>query len=217
MPPVTAGVGAGGSVRAAVGPAYRPPMPAVEPTFPPPTARLVFRSWQEDDLDAALSLWGDPAVTAFFSAGGAWSREQVLARLQAEIDTERRCGVQYWPVFLRDGGDLVGCCGLRPRDSAHGVWELGVHLRPVFWGQGLAGEAARAVIGFAFGQFGAAALFAGHHPGNDASRRLMARLGFRHTHDEPYAPTGAQHPSYLLPAADWPRVGSADATEGGVT
>jgi hypothetical protein len=42
------------------------------------------------------------------------------------------------------------------------------------------------------------ALFAGHNPANQASRELLARLGFRYTHDELYPPTGLMHPSYRL-------------------
>jgi len=42
-------------------------------------------------------------------------------------------------------------------------------------------------------------LFAGHHPENHASRRILSKLGFRLTHEEFYPPTGLLHPSYLLP------------------
>jgi hypothetical protein len=35
-------------------------------------------------------------------------------------------------------------------------------------------------------------------PGNVASRRLLERLGFVYTHEEFYAPTGLEHPSYLF-------------------
>jgi RimJ/RimL family protein N-acetyltransferase len=162
----------------------------------------VFGIWREEDAGLAMGLWGDPAVTALLGAGRAWTREEVLNRLQAEIARRHEFGVQYWPVFLRAGGEHVGCCGLRPRDPDHGVWELGVHLRDEFWGQGLATEAARAVIDFAFEDLGAAALFAGHHPDNAASRRLLQRLGFRYTHHEFYPPTASEHPSYLLTAEE---------------
>lgn len=92
----------------------------------------------------------------------------------------------------------LGCCGLRPYRLEDGIYELGFHLRPEHWGQGYATEAARAVIDHAFDTLHARALFAGHHPGNVASRRLLEKLGFRYTHDEFYAPTGLEHPSYLL-------------------
>lgn len=103
--------------------------------------------------------------------------------------------MQYWPVFLLTSGELVGCCGLRPHDDA---FELGVHLRPAFWGQGYAAEAAGAVIRYAFEVIGADRIFAGHHPQNEASRKLLSRLGFVSIGDEFYAPTGLHHPSYEL-------------------
>lgn len=58
--------------------------------------------------------------------------------------------------------------------------------------------AAQSVILYAFNVLEATALFAGHHPQNTASARMLEKLGFRYTHDELYAPTGLYHPSYLL-------------------
>lgn len=170
---------------------------------PPPTARLTFRRWTAEDADLASALWGDPAVTAFVAAEPL-TPDAIATRLAAEMALDREHGVQYWPIFLRDGGAFVGCCGLRPYRPAQGVLELGVHLRSRYWGHGYAAEAARAVIAHAFADLGATALFAGHHPDNARSRMLLERLGFRYTHDEPYPPTGRQHPSYLLRPADRP-------------
>lgn len=76
-----------------------------------------------------------------------------------------------------------------------------MHLRPAWWRQGLAVEAARAVIAHAFTTVRLRGLFAGHHPGNAASRRMPEKLGFRYTHAEFYSPTGLQHPSYRLARA----------------
>jgi ribosomal-protein-alanine N-acetyltransferase len=172
-------------------------------SLPPDTSRLRFGTWGEGDLELAWGLWGDPLVTLRLGTGAAWTREQVRARLEAEVDRGRDHGVQYWPIFLKTDGRHVGCCGLRPRDPEGGIWEFGVHLRSRFWGQGLATEAARAVLTYAFEERGASALFAGHHPENAASRNLLAELGFRYTHHELYPPTGVEHPSYLLTAAEF--------------
>ena len=160
--------------------------------------RLGFRHWEPEDLPLAQALWGDPEVARFIHAKGAFAREEVLARLARELDTQHRCGIQYWPIFLLTSQAFVGCCGLRPYEPRPGTLELGVHLWPGFWHQGLAQEAARRVIDHAFGTLQAVALFAGHNPGNHASRGLLMRLGFAYTHDEFYPPTGLQHPSYLL-------------------
>ncbi|HBE76468.1 MAG TPA: GNAT family N-acetyltransferase, partial [Firmicutes bacterium] len=74
---------------------------------------------------------------------------------------------------------------------------------PCFWGHGYAKEAARAVISFAFDTLEISSLFAGHHPGNDASHRLLIQLGFCYVGDEYYPPTGLNHPSYILIASDF--------------
>ncbi len=165
--------------------------------------RLGFRSWSEDDLALALDLWGDPAVTRLIDARGQLSRGQVRERLEREMDTERAHGVEYWPIFLHSWDDHVGCCGLRPKDESRGVFEIGFQIARRHWGRGYASEAAAAVMGHAFGSLQVAGLFAGHHPENEVSARVLAKLGFRYTHDEFYAPTGLEHPSYLLTAEEY--------------
>ena len=167
------------------------------------TERLGFRPWSESDLGLALELWGDPAVTRLI--GGPFSPEQIRDRLAREMATQKTHGVQYWPIFLLVSDAHLGCCGLRPYRLEDGIYEIGIHLRAACWGQGYALEAARAVIAFAFENLGARALFAGHHPANGASRRLLATLGFPYTHDELYPPTGLNHPSYLLTAEAFTR------------
>ena len=166
------------------------------------TARLGFRCWAADDLPLALALWGDPEVTRLI--GGPFSSEQVKERLCEEIAAMLAHRVQYWPIFLLSGGAHVGCCGLRPYGPDDRIYELGFHLRPAYWGRGLAVEAGRAVCGFAFGVRRARSLFAGHHPENAASRAVLEKLGFRFTHTEIYAPTGLQHPSYRLVPSSGP-------------
>ncbi len=117
-----------------------------------------------------------------------------------EIANGQRCNVQYWPLFLRETGDHVGCCGLRPYDEANGTWELGCHLRRAYWSQSLGREAAQSVIDHAFRALGVRALHAGHHPANEASRRFLQHLGFGYTHDEFYPPTQLLEPCYRLTA-----------------
>ena len=161
--------------------------------------RLGFRTWRPDDIGLAVALWGDPAVTRFISTSPL-SRASIEERLAREIAGQTEHGVQYWPIFLLDGGEHVGCCGLRTYRPS--VLELGVHIRSGFWRRGFAREAALAVIAHGFDRLGASALFAGHNPNNTASRDLLRALGFVYTHDEHYAPTGLMHPSYLMAAAD---------------
>jgi RimJ/RimL family protein N-acetyltransferase len=161
--------------------------------------RIGFRVRSDADFDLALGLWGDYGVTHL--VGGPFSEEQIRARLGCEIATFRAHGMQYWPTFLLASGEHVGCCGIRPYRIEDRVYELGIHVRTAQWGQGYGQETARTVIGHAFDGIGASAVFAGQHPANAASRRPLLRLGFEYTHNEYYAPTRLNHPSYFLPSS----------------
>jgi [ribosomal protein S5]-alanine N-acetyltransferase len=163
------------------------------------TARLGFRCWSREDLALAAGLWSDPDVRRF--TGGPLPPEDVEEQLRTEIASMTAHGLQYWPMFLLADAAHVGCAGLRPCRPEDRVYELGFALRAAYWGRGLATEAGEAVVAFAFDNRGAAALFAGHHPANATSRRVLQKLGFHYTHEELYPPTGLMHPSYLLTRA----------------
>lgn len=188
------------------------------------TDRIGFSKWQPSDTGLAALLWGDPEVTRYICASGKFDGDDIRNRLETELRNETLYGVQYWPVFDPETEELIGCCGLRPReteepdgcsrlrpreteepDGRPGIrplktaeYEIGFHLRPKFWGRGYAKEAAEAVIGYAFSVLGAEKLFAGHNPNNTASKKVLASLGFSYTGDEFYAPTSLFHPSYEL-------------------
>src|SRR5262245_2209332 len=104
--------------------------------YPIQTARLRFRTGSVNDMPLAMGLWGDEQVTA--SIGGPFNEEKVRQRLEAEIALQSEHGVQYWPIFLKENGSHVGCCGLRPYKIAEGIFEIGFHLRPEHWKKGLA-------------------------------------------------------------------------------
>ena len=162
--------------------------------------RLGFRCWSREDLPLARALWGDIEVTRFF--GGPFSEEEIARRLGKEILRLETHGFQYWPIHLLADDEHVGCCGLRPYRLEDGIPELGFHLRPKYWGLGLAPEAARAVIDFAFGTMGVKGLSAGHHPQNLASKKVIEKLGFRYSGDEYFETLGMDIPYYLLMRSD---------------
>ena len=78
------------------------------------------------------------------------------------------------------------------------IFTLGFHLLPEHWGRGYAPEAARAVISYARSVLKAKTLYAGHHPQNDKSRRVLESLGFEYWREELFEPTGLMHRGYLL-------------------
>jgi ribosomal-protein-alanine N-acetyltransferase len=167
------------------------------------TSRLGFRKWREDDRGLAIELWGDHEVTKFFDSRDHLSEKEVYERLANEIRSQKKHAVQYWPIFLLETDEHVGCCGLRPYDLSQNIYEIGFHIRSNKWRRGYAREAAIAVIEYAFDTLKVQGLFAGHNPQNDGSRHILKQLGFRYTHDEYYPPTGLYHPGYTLKAKEY--------------
>ena len=163
------------------------------------TVRLQLRPWRWDDLDDAIALWTDARVMKLLSKTGAMTREQIEARLAHEIATQESFGYQYWHASTRSDGRFIGCCGLKNTDvDGDRVLEMGFHLAHDAWGRGFATEAARGAVGHAFTSLRAPALYAGHHPENEGSRRVLTKLGFVLVGKRLFPPTGLDHPWYVL-------------------
>jgi RimJ/RimL family protein N-acetyltransferase len=82
-------------------------------------------------------------------------------------------------VVRRDGGTLVGTFSLFSYEEASRRAEIGYALAAAARGHGYAQEAGRAVVAFAFDVLGLNRLEADIDPRNEASPRVLERLGFR--------------------------------------
>ena len=180
----------------------------------PSSPRLTFGTWQPENTPLAVHLWGRCPCHLLYCGPtlhpGAGGRARKAsgdgwARRCLECNTARCFIVRtehWWAAAAFD----------RVRWSPASL-ELGFLLRPEFWGQGLAtgGRPRRCDTCLRQRPRRSGAIFAGHHPKNSASQRVLQKLGFKRTHAEHYPPTGLQHPCYLLhketflPAGDVPR------------
>jgi len=162
------------------------------------TKRIGFSKWSDIDLNLAAQLWGDEEVTRFICATGKFTNQDIMHRLETEICNEKQFHIQYWPIFELASEEFIGCCGIRPFKSEAHSYEIGFHLRKKYWGIGYASEATKAVIDYSFIILKAGKLYAGHHPQNDASKKLLTKLCFKYIGENYYEPTGLYHPSYEL-------------------
>ena len=146
------------------------------------TDRLILRPWEESDAEALYEYARDERVGPV--AG--WpvhtsvenSREIIRTVLSAP-DTFAVC---------RKGDPLpIGCVSLSTGDRSNLVLpecegEIGYWIGVPFWGQGLIPEAVRAVIRLAFLDRDLATLWCGYFDGNEQSRRVQEKCGFRYHH-----------------------------------
>jgi RimJ/RimL family protein N-acetyltransferase len=82
-------------------------------------------------------------------------------------------------VELRETGALVGGLSLRCVSAEHRQGELGFVMHPAYHGRGYATEAARPLLGLAFGTFGFHRLAGRLEARNAGSARVLEKLGMR--------------------------------------
>ena len=74
---------------------------------------------------------------------------------------------------------LVGCGGFRGNPTTQGVVEVGCEIAPAYRGQGLATEAVRALVRYAFTRPCVTAVEAHSLAGRNAQARVLEKAGFR--------------------------------------
>lgn len=150
------------------------------------TARLLLRPFAATDRDALARLYADDVVMRYMLQGRGLAPTAAQERAKSNIhnfnDHWSRRGHGVWAVADRASGRLLGQCGLRWIPEAEATELLYLFAKTV-WGRGLATEAGRAAVGFAFRQTSLAALIAVTDPQNTASRRVLGKLGFHDAGD----------------------------------
>lgn len=144
--------------------------------------RLELRVPQRGDLAWQIEHLNTAAVMR--DLGGVRAPDAVAAGFEANAAALLRGEPGFWTVVRRNDQVLVGKCGLSiietqaAPDPLLGGIQIGWSLAETFWGQGLASEAARLVIGHVFSGQGLDVLWSQTSDSNQPSTRMMARLGF---------------------------------------
>ena len=136
-------------------------------TAPITTQRLVLRPFRAEDGDRVVELLNNFAVTR-------WLAKVPHPFTHADLRIVKSDGASRWPdlAAITLNGTIVG--GI---SGTH----LGYWLGEPFWGQGIAYEAAQAMVRYQFDVMGRDALDSGYFEGNTASQRILAKLGFTET------------------------------------
>ena len=143
------------------------------------TDRLTLRPLTDEDLPDLVALNGDAEVMRYIT-GRALTPAEVAADLPRLTRTER--GLGLWSGTDADGFAGVWFLIADPDDS--GAAEIGWRLPRAVWGHGLAVEGAKALVEHAFETLGVARVWADTMAVNAPSRRVMEKLGMRHTATE---------------------------------
>jgi RimJ/RimL family protein N-acetyltransferase len=136
------------------------------------TPRLRLRPRVPEDIESIIAMDSDPEVRRFM--GGPLDPDIHRKGVLANIIAGRP---EAWAIEWKDrAGGFLGMCLLRPLEET-GFTCMGWRLMRQHWGQGLATEAARAVLSHAVHVLGIDPVVAIVNPRNLASIRVAEKIG----------------------------------------
>ena len=145
------------------------------------TKRLILRRWEESDAEDLYKYAKDPEVGPL--AG--WKPHESVDESR-EIIKNALSGPEAYAVCLKVDGKAIGAIELMLGGSSVNEiknadeCELGYWLAKPFWGQGLIPEAAREMLRRAFEDLGMQKVWCAYYDGNDKSKRVQEKLGFKY-------------------------------------
>ena len=140
------------------------------------TGRLILRPWKEEDAEECFRYAQDPRV----GPAAGWP-------VHTSVEDSRRIirevlsSPETYAIVLKETGLPIGSIGLHHNDLAEkeDEAELGYWLGVPYWGRGIVPEAAREILRHAFEDLGLLRVWCGYYDGNEKSRRVQEKLGFR--------------------------------------
>lgn len=145
------------------------------------TARLVLRPVTPDDAAAVFMYCSNPNITRFtlfethqtIEDSKWFVNDYVRSRYTCKEPDPLGIVIKSDPVGL-----MVGAIGAHWHSQPNGTMELGYSLAEPFWGRGFIAEAVAALAKYLFTDYAVERLQARVLIGNDASERVLAKLGF---------------------------------------
>lgn len=156
------------------------------------TARLTLRHMRRSDAPFVLRLVNEPAWLRYIGDRGVRDLADAERYIEAgPVAMYAARGFGLYHVALTADDTSIGLCGLIKRDGLDDV-DLGFAFLPEHWGHGYAVESGTAVLAHSRAALGLRRLVAITSPDNDASGRVLRRLGFAFERRVTLAPAGEQ-------------------------
>lgn len=173
------------------------------------TARLRLEPVNETHLEGLYALNSLPEVMRYLT-GKPDSREDTAAMIERIKQRWIELGYSWWAFVEISSGEVIGmgCVQHLGRDAANPL-EIGWRLRPEFWHQGYASEAAQRMAAFAFDELQVPLLCAVCHTDNQASAKVMQRLGMSYKGVERWYDMDCH--SYEITRSEWALRATASA------
>jgi RimJ/RimL family protein N-acetyltransferase len=143
------------------------------------TARLVLREIIPTDAEDLFHIFSDEETMRYWSCRPYDSVDQARGLIEGVAEAAHAGVGIYWAITLRGDERLVGKCGYNEWRKAHRRGDISYIVAREQRGKGIVSEALGAMLDYGFDHMNLHSVEAGVTPGNDASTRMLQRLGFR--------------------------------------
>ncbi len=144
------------------------------------TPRLTLRRMRTEDYHDMYEYSKREDVTKYLLWSPHPNRSHTKKYLEY-IKTRYDEGEFYdWAVILKSESKMIGTCGFASFDFQNNSGEVGYVINPSYRGNGYAPEALLEVMMFGFMELNLHRIAARYMDGNDASRRVMDKLGMKY-------------------------------------
>ena len=146
------------------------------------TERLLLRPWDERDAEDLYQYASHPDVGPIAGWPVHTSVEDSREVIRSVLSVP-----ESYAVVLKEAGRPVGSIGLMVGGASNidipdTEGEIGYWIGVPYWGQGLIPEATREIMRHGFEDLGLERMWCGYFDGNDKSRRVQEKCGFRYHH-----------------------------------
>ena len=142
------------------------------------TERLVLRPYSLDDVDAYYQINLDPDVSKYTNDGGVKTKEEIYRTIKENVLGDyKKYGFGRYAVVSKKENELIGFSGMKFLPEHNGV-DLGYRYKKAYWGKGIATEAGKASLYFAFHELKFKNILGFVLPDNKASIRVLEKLNF---------------------------------------
>lgn len=145
------------------------------------TSRLILRSFKEGDLPGFSQYRSDPEIARYQSWNTPYSLEQAKYLFTEIGKTEPGTPGEWYQIAIerKDHPGIIGDCGFEIKRYDRLQAEIGFSFAQQFQKQGYATEAVKGLIDYLFSTFNLHRIIAICDIENQASVRLLGRLGMR--------------------------------------
>ena len=142
------------------------------------TKRLILRQMRPEDAKAIFRIYGDEEVMRYRDVLAFTRLEEAQQFLEGVRARYEQGEEMHWAITLKGEDSLIGSCGYSWHLGRH-FGAIGYDLARLYWKQGIMTEAIGALLRFGFEVRNLHRIEARVRRGNEASMRLLRRLGFQ--------------------------------------